>query len=138
MILLAGHKRSTGDAFKRQEASWRRDYAEACSLKEAFPGVEQIVARMEFVDVKGIGIYSPQIRTYLGPAKAFFSLPCPRSLCLDGGFHLDAVVKAMVAARKRQSGGSLECAGWTDPARPPHAHCLLRLDYQIDIEYHPS
>lgn len=135
MTMLATHGRNPGDAFKRQEANWRRAYAETGSLRERFPGIEQLVAEIAFIDSKSMGTYSAQMHWYAGAAKAFFAFPCPRTLCLDGGFTLDTVVENMIAAGQDEATGSVECAGWIDPSRSQHAHCQLRLSYRINIRY---
>ena len=79
MILLSTHKRHPGDSFKRQEEAFRRAYAHAFSLKDRFPSVQQLVAEMAFIDVQDIGRYSAQLRSFSSAAKAFFTIPCPRT-----------------------------------------------------------
>jgi hypothetical protein len=135
MILLSTHKRHPGDSFKRQEEAFRRAYAHAFSLRDRFPSVQQLVAEMTFIDVQDIGRYSAQLRSFSSAAKAFFTIPCPRTLCLEGGFDLDAVVAKLIASRKSMVAGTLDCAGWMGPSRSQHAHCLLRLNYKIRVEY---
>jgi hypothetical protein len=135
MMLIRNHRQHPGDSFKRQEASWRRAYAEAFSVRDRFPGVEQIVADMTFIDVKETGHYSAQMRSFSASAKAFFAIACPRALCLEGGFNLDTVVTTMIAAQQSTAAGTLECAGWTEPSRSQHAHCLLQLSYRIHVTY---
>jgi len=135
MILLTAHKRNPGDSFKRQEESWRRAYMQAPSLRDRFPGIQQLVAEMNFMDMSGMGRYSAQMRSFSPAAKAFFAIPCPRTLCLDGGFDLDAVIGRLIAARKTAVAGTLECAGWIGPSRSGHANCRLRLSYEIRAEY---
>jgi hypothetical protein len=135
MILLQHRKQAPGDAFKRQEVSWRRAYADAHSLRERFPAVEQLVAEMTFADAKALGIYSAQMRSFCPSAKAFFAIACPRTLCLEGGFDLDALIVKLIDARKTSASGTLQCAGWIEPSRSQHARCLLRLSYQIRVEY---
>ena len=131
MIQLTRNKRNPGDAFKRQDESWRRAYAQAPSLGERFPGVLQLVTEISFIDARGLGRYSAQTRTLSPSAKALFALPCPRTLCLDGGFDLDAVVARLIAAGEIAAAGTLECGGRIGPGHS----CLLRLDYSILIEY---
>jgi hypothetical protein len=135
MILLRHRKQNPGDSFRRQDESWRRAYAGAHSLRERFPGVEQLVAEMSFVDMKELGIYSAQMRSLSPSAKAFFAVACPRTLCLEGGFDLDAVVAKMIAGGKTSATGTLQCAGWIEPSRAQHARCLLRLSYRIRVAY---
>jgi hypothetical protein len=135
MILLTSHRGNRGDSFKRQQESWRHAYAQAANLRDRFPSVEQLVAEMTFVDTKGMGRYSAQMRSFSPAAKAFFAIPCPRTLCLDGGFDFDAVIERLIAARKTAVGGTLECAGWMVAPAPGHANCGLQLTYQIRAEY---
>ena len=124
-----------GDSFRRQQETWRRAYAEAYSLRERFPKVEEIVFEMAFTDLKGIGTYSPQMRSLSASAKAFFAIACPRTLCLDGGFDLDSIIRTMLGCGGTTSAGTLECQGWLDPARPENARCLLQLHYRLQVRY---
>jgi hypothetical protein len=137
MILLRNRNISPkpGDAFRRQEQSLRHAYAHAQSVRERFPGVEQIVVHMTFVDPKSMGVYSAQMRSFGASAKAFFELGCPRTLCLEGGFSLDRTVAEMVAAGQVEAAGTLQCSGWLDSSRSQHACCLLQLGYRVEVVY---
>ena len=123
------------DPFRRQHETWRRAYAEACSLRERFPSVEQFVVEVAFADSKELGTYSPQMRSLSASAKAFFAIACPRTLCLDGGFDLDSIIRAMLGNGETVSFGTLECQGWLDPARPEKARCLLQMHYRLQARY---
>jgi len=127
-----------GDSFKRQQEAWRRAYAEALSLRERFPQVEQLVVNMTFTDVKAMGRYSEQMRSMGASAKAFFAIACPRTLCLDGGFDLDAIVLGLLAGGETASMGTLQCCGWVDPTRAEHSRCQLQMHYRIEISYEAS
>jgi hypothetical protein len=124
-----------GDSFRQQQESWRRAYADAPSLRERFPQVEQLVLEMTFTDLQAFGTYSAQMRSFSPPAKAFFAIACPRTLCLDGGFDLDSVIRSMLACGGTTGGGTLECQGWLDPARPENARCLLQMHYRLQVRY---
>jgi len=124
-----------GDSFRRQQETWRRAYAEAQSLRERFPKVEQLVVDMAFTDSKGMGRYSAQMRSFSAPAKAFFAIACPRTLCLDGGFDLDSIVLDLLGGGDTVSKGTLECHGWVDPTRPEHARCVLQMHYRLQVRY---
>jgi len=128
-------KEKPGEAFRRQQETWRRAYAEAYSLRERFPTVEQLVVDMTFTDVKQLGRYSAQMRSYSPSAKAFFAIACPRTLCLEGGFDLDAIVLDLLGAGDTMSMGTLECRGWVDPTRPAHARCVLQMHYRVQVRY---
>jgi hypothetical protein len=137
-MMLLRHQdasKKPGDSFRRQQETWRRAYAEAFSLRERFPKVEEIVFEMAFTDLKGIGTYSPQMRSLSASAKAFFAIACPRTLCLEGGFDLDSIIGTMLGCGGTTSGGRLECHGWLDPARPENARCLLQLHYRLHVRY---
>src|SRR5262245_40894343 len=131
MILLTSHSVNGGDSFKRQQESWRHAYAQAPSLRDRFPGIEQLVAELSFIDTKRMGHYSAQMRSYSPAAKAFFAIPCPRTLCLDGGFDFDAIVEDLITSRRSAVAGTLECAGWIVPSREERANCCLQLSYAI-------
>jgi hypothetical protein len=124
-----------GDSFKRQRETWRRAYAEACSLRERFPQVELVVVDMAFTDVKQMGRYSAQMRSFSASAKAFFAIAGPRTLCLDGGFDLDPIVLDLLGTGDTTTTGTLECRGWVDPTRPEHARCLLQMHYRLRVFY---
>jgi hypothetical protein len=124
-----------GDSFKRQQETWRRAYAAASSLRERFPQLERLVVDMAFTDVKEMGRYSAQMRSFSASAKAFFAFACPRTLCLDGGFDLDSIVLDLLGTGDTASIGVLECRGWVDPTRPDHARCLLRMHYRLQVVY---
>jgi hypothetical protein len=138
MILLTSHRRTPGDSFKRQQESWRHAYAQAPSMKDRFPGIELIVVQIAFTDSRDYGRYSAQMRSLSPAAKAFFAIPCPRTLCLDGGFDLDAVIAGLVTAGRMAAAGKLECVGWVDASGSKHANCGLRLSYEIRAEYRAS
>ena len=127
--------RPAGDSFKQQHETWRRAYAEATQLHERFPDVEQVVLDLSFTDLSKIGTYSSQLRTISAPAKAFFAVACPRTLCLDGGFDLDDIVSAMLRAGAATSTGTLECGGWVDPSRTDHTRCRLQMQFLVQVRY---
>jgi hypothetical protein len=104
-------------------------------LHDRFPDVEQVLLDLSFTDLSKIGTYSSQLRTISAPAKAFFAVPCPRTLCLDGGFDLDAIVSAMLKAGAATSTGKLECGGWIDPSRADHARCRLQMQFLVQVRY---
>jgi hypothetical protein len=137
MIVFSQPDRSgnTKDSFRRQLETWRRAYAEACTLRERFPKVEELVLDMVFVDSKEIGTYSPQMRSFSASAKAFFAIACPRTLCLEGGFDLNSIVGGALRGRAGRSVGSLECQGWIDPTHGENARCLLRLHYRVQVRF---
>ena len=128
-------RRPAGDSFRQQHETWRRAYAEATVLHDRFPDVEQVLLDLSFTDLSKIGTYSSQLRTISAPAKAFFAVPCPRTLCLDGGFDLDAIVSAMLKAGAATSTGKLECGGWIDPSRADHARCRLQMQFLVQVRY---
>jgi hypothetical protein len=134
MMLPSHHKQNPGDSFRRQSESRRRAYAEARSLRERFPGVEEVVADLVFIDHKHLGVYSGQLRRSSAAAKAFFCIACPRALCLGGGFDLDPLIVEMIMTGNSAATGIVECVGWLDP-QCEHTRCLLQLSYRIDLRY---
>jgi hypothetical protein len=134
MMLPSHRKQNPGDSFRRQSESRRRAYAEARSLRERFPSVEEVVADLAFIDGKRLGIHSGQLRKSSASAKAFFCIACPRALCLGGGFDLDAVIAEMIMTGNPAAAGIVECVGWLDP-QCEHTRCLLKLSYRIDLRY---
>jgi len=123
------------DSFGQQREEKRRAYAEALSVRERFPRAEQLVIEMAFVDPKSLGRYSAQMRSFSGSAKAFFAFPCPRTLCLHGGFDLDPLIAALLRSHQPESSGILECRGWVHPEHTENARCLLQLHYRLQVAY---
>jgi len=130
-----GRNGKPADVFRRQEETWRRAYAAASRLHERFPKLELLVIDLTFIDVRRMGRFSPQMRSFSGSAKAFFAIACPRTLCLDGGFDLDPIVLAMLSTKATTSNGTLECGGWMDPTRAENTRCLLRVHYRLGARY---
>jgi hypothetical protein len=124
-----------GNSYGKQRDRLTRAYAEAPSIRERFPQVEQLILEFTFTDLEGIGSYSPQMHSLAAAAKAYFAIPCPRTLCLDGGFDLESLVRAMLKGKQDVSIGTLICEGWLDPARKANSRCGLRLDYQFKARY---
>jgi hypothetical protein len=137
MITLSSRSRHVreGDAFKRQQETWRRAYAEALSLRERFPGVEQLVIEMSFSDARAIGTYSPITHSFSPSAKAFLVVPCPRTLCLDGGFEIEPIVIRVLQAGKRSAVGTLRCGGRLEQGALGSSACDLRMNYRIELHY---
>jgi hypothetical protein len=139
MILLRYSDRSKkpGDSFRQQHERWRQAYSEASSLREQFPNVDELVLEIAFTDFKSFGTYSPQLRRFSPAAKAFFGVACPRTLCLDGGFDLDAIVRDLRARGATETAGYLGCQGAIHATGAEHVPCLLRLDYRLELVYEP-
>jgi hypothetical protein len=123
------------DSFRLQQETWRRAYAEAHSLRERCPTVEQLVVNMAFADLKQTGTYSGRMHSFSASAKAFFAIACPRTLCLGGGFDLDPLILDLLGTGGTTSTGTLECRGWLDSARPAHAQCRLQALYRFEVRY---
>jgi hypothetical protein len=137
MIILR-HKNVSSkepDSFKQQHDLWLRAYAEARSVRERFPKVEQLVVEMVFTDLTQTGRYSSQMRSFSASAKAFFAIACPRTLCLDGGFDLDSVICALLGTDATQSTGILECRGRLKSTHTQNARCLLQAHYRLQVLY---
>lgn len=126
------------DSFAQQRERWRRAYAEAPSVRERFHTVERLAIDISFRDVKGLGIYSPQMRDLGASAKAFFAFGCPRTLCLQGGFDLDPIVQSLFESNQADSSGTLQCQGWLHPSHTDNARCRLELRYAIHLLYEVS
>lgn len=125
----------SADSYKRQHEAWRRAYAETQTVRERFPQVDQLAVHMTFTDAMGVGRCSAQMRSMSAPAKAFFAIPCPRTLCLDGGFDLDAIVLEAIGSGIPLAQGTLVCGGWVDPKRAEHARCQLHMHYRVEVLY---
>ncbi|MCC7546288.1 MAG: hypothetical protein IT532_00835 [Burkholderiales bacterium] len=126
------------DTFKRQSEQWRHAYAQAGTMGELFPKVEELLIASTFVDPISLGHYSPRQHIIFPAAKAFFAFACPRTLCLHGGFRLEEVVIKALKAGKVSASGTLECPGHMEPPESQPVPCSLRMDYRIDVRYAPS
>jgi len=127
--------RHQDDSFGQQREIWRRAYAEAHSVRERFPRLERLTIDMTFSDVRGLGTYSPQMRSFSASAKAFFAFGCPRTLCLQGGFDLDPIIQTLLESDRDNSNGTLECRGWLHPSHSANTRCLLQLHYALQLLY---
>jgi hypothetical protein len=134
-VLMSRDSKKQDNSFGQQREEMRRAYAEALSVRERFPRVEQLVIDMAFADLKGIGRYSPQMRSFSASAKAFFAFPCPRTLCLHGGFDLDSIIVNLLHSHRTESTGTLKCNGWVHPERTENARCLLQMRYRLQAVY---
>ncbi|HXV06610.1 MAG TPA: hypothetical protein VD791_01150, partial [Burkholderiales bacterium] len=124
-------------AYRHQQDSRRRAYLASRSLREELPRVERLVLQMTFVDPRGAAQHSPQMHTFSRGAKAFFAIPCPCSLCLDGGFDLGPAVKRMLAEGSEESTGRLLCPGWQNPERTEKDRCRIEMRYRLSASYRP-
>jgi hypothetical protein len=134
---LTRHSRNAkqDDVFRRQQETWRRAYAEATSMRERFPRIEQLTVDMTFTDGRGFGTYSPRMHSFSPSAKAFFAIACPRTLCLDGGFDLDALVVKLLRTSAKSAAGTLECMGRMRPEHSGDGRCQLQMNYRVEILY---
>jgi hypothetical protein len=135
---MAVESKKQENSFRQQRERWLRAYAEAQCMRERLPQVEQLVLSIAFTDRHGFGTYSPQMRSLSAAAKAFFAIPCPRTLCLDGGFDLDPIILTMLDTNQTASAGTLTCHGWVDPGRAENARCHLELRYEFQTRYDAS
>jgi hypothetical protein len=135
---MAVENKKQENSFRQQRERWLRAYAEAQSMRERLPQVEELVLSITFTDARGMGRYSPQMRSLSAGAKAFLAIPCPRTLCLDGGFDFDSIILGMLGAHQTALAGTLTCHGWVDPGRAENARCHLEVRYEFQARYDPS
>lgn len=124
-------------AYRQQQDSRRRAYLGARSLRDELPRIERLVLQMTFVDPRGAAQHSPQMHTFSPGAKAFFAVPCPCSLCLDGGFDLRPAVARMLAEGAEDSTGRMTCPGWQSPGRGEKDRCRIEMRYRLSACYRP-
>jgi hypothetical protein len=122
-------------AYKQQRESRRRAYVDTPCVREELPGVEQLVVRLIFADPKTATRHSPQTHTYLPGAKAFFAVPCPSSMCLQGGFDLGPAIAKMLADGSGEVTGTATCPGWRAPSRTDPDRCLIEMRYTLTVSY---
>ena len=137
-VLMSRDSKKQDNLFGQQRDEWRRAYAEALTVRERFPRVELLVIDMAFIDLKGVGRYSAQLRSFSPSAKAFFAIACPRTLCLHGGFDLEPLIVKLLHDQRAASTGNLKCNGWVHPDRREDARCLLQMRYRLEVLYDQS
>ena len=123
------------DRYRLQEDDRRRAYDSATSVRDRFPRVSELVVRVTFIDMQRFGTYSSLMHSVSPAAKAFFAIACPRTLCLDGGFDLDAAIAKLLRSGGQVSTGSAECAGNVQRPLPGGRTCLLQMRYDVHVEY---
>jgi hypothetical protein len=106
------------DVYRKQRETRRQAYMTARTLRDTYPEVEELVLEMTFAD-----------------PTAYFSVPCPSSLCIGGDFDLGSAIDDMVSGGKRKAQGKLNCQGWRD--RDPNSKhgCVLELRYRFSVRY---
>ena len=121
--------------YRLQADDWRRAYDRATSIRDRFPAVEELVVRVTFTDAQRFGTYSSLMHSFSPSARAFFAIACPRTLCLDGGFDLDATIVKLLRSKRPVATGTMECAG--DAQRQPSGggNCLLHMHYDLHVRY---
>ena len=124
--------------YRRQRDDWRQAYHEATSIRERFPKVEELVVRVTFTDTRSFGMYSALMHSFSPSAKAFLAVACPRTLCLDGGFDLDAIIVKLLRSARQVATGTLDCVGHVQRRPPEDGKCLLHMRYDVHVRYAPS
>src|SRR5262245_43819869 len=132
---MAKENRPQDDSFGEQRETQRRAYAESPSVRERFPKLERLTIDMTFKDMKLLGTYSPQMRSFGAAAKAFFAFGCPRTLCLQGGFDLDPIIQTLFESNRAKSSGIVQCQGWLHSSRSENTRCRLQLHYTLQLAY---
>ena len=75
------------------------------------------------------------MHTYSPAAKAFFSVACPSSMCLHGGFELGPAIAEMLAGGSEEVTGTATCPGWRGPSRGEADRCLIQMRYRLSAAY---
>ncbi len=123
------------DSFKRQHEMWRQAYAHSLNLGVLYPHVEEVLVDLTFEDPNKLGTYSARRYSFYPSAKAFFGIPCPRTLCLEGGFRLEDVVTRLLKSRRKRLSGKIECTGHLEPIDSQPVPCGLHMAYEIEVRY---
>jgi hypothetical protein len=135
---MSTHSRQQEDSFARQRETWRRAYVDSPSMRERFRKLHGLTVDVTFNDANKLETYSPQMRSFGPAAKAFFGFACPRTLCLHGGFDLDAIIQALFEAGRRQKHGVLQCHGRLGRSHSDDARCRLEVRYNVQLLYEVS
>lgn len=138
MVMRFSSKERAGkqvDSFKRQAETWRQAYAQSTVLRESFPQVESVVIDCTFVDPISMGTYSHRAQSFYPGAKAFFAFPCPRTLCLHGGFSLEDTVTKVLASGKTRAHGAVVCNGQMQAVDAQPVPCALQMNFTVDVRY---
>jgi hypothetical protein len=97
--------------------------------------VAQLVLELTFRDPHGIAKHSAQTHSFSPGAKAFFTIACPSSSCLDGGYDLSAEVSRLLADRGNEATGSMDCPGWQSSGHAHKDRCMLEMRFRIAVRY---
>jgi len=107
----------------------RRRRADAGSLAEAFPDVEQIRITLSFVEPDGPGL-APQKHSFFPPATMILEFPCPHGDC-DGTFDLTSVAVELLSGKSTVTEGVTSCPGSRLASQATRQACVLRLRYHV-------
>jgi hypothetical protein len=121
--------------YRLQADCWRSAYDRSTSIRDRFPAVEELVVRVTFTDTQRFGTYSSLMHSFSPSARAFFAIACPRTLCLDGGFDLDATIVILLRSRRQVATGTMECAGDAQPHLADGRNCQLHMHYDVHVKY---
>lgn len=102
---------------------------------ETFPGVKSAKIRITFEDPDDRSTLGPSILDFSPFNRAYFEIDCPYRECVMGGFDLSPAVNQLIAMRQVHGKGQSTCQGWQDTERIHRHRCLLKADYEIQIEY---
>ena len=127
-----------GDALFEEEYMNRKEKAaerierkqqkfDAGLLSARYPEVSSVVISMNYYQRNAGPAFMQRTVNFSPGSSAYFLMECMRHDCIDGGFNLDSVIKAMTDSRLESGNGELTCTG------KPSGH--TRIDYNISINY---
>ncbi|HZP85740.1 MAG TPA: hypothetical protein VFB54_02905 [Burkholderiales bacterium] len=104
-------------------------------LKDRYPQIEQLIVEMQFIDPLALGTYSPTLHSFGPPAKAFLGVPCPRTLCLEGGFEIEPIVLRLLRSGGTCASGTIVCCGTIKQLEIGPTQCQLQMNYRVEVRY---
>jgi hypothetical protein len=115
---------------KRNEARKERQQQklEAGFLRDRFTEVAGVTINMTY-NQRGIRNPLPRVVNFFPDSYAVFIIDCLNRDCVDGGFDLTQVIRAMIRDRRESAEGDLSCEG----EGPSAGHSSIT--YKVAIKY---
>jgi hypothetical protein len=101
---------------------------EAGFVKDQFPGVAGIAVNMAYTQ-RGVRKSLPRVVNFFPDSYAVFIINCLKKDCMNGGFDLTQVIRAMIIDRRESAKGDLSCEG----EGPSAGHSSIT--YKVAIKY---
>ena len=113
-------------------------YLAARTLEQQYPGFEEGIVELRFLDPDLKEKPGPYRRIFLPEMRDYFNFACPLRACASGGFGLRDIVLDALARRTEEVSGVLTCSGKRKRRGIEEDCCGLELQYRISVRHRPS